>query len=224
MRRLLPVLLFGATLLPGPAAASPDPLEAVNRRVHAFNLLAQAYALDPLASLWRAHVPDAARQGIGQAVGNIGEPLTALSGLAAGEWDLAWHAVARFGLNTTLGWAGWWDAAAEHGYARRPMAPGDAVCAWGVPSGPYLVLPLLGPSSLRDAAAALAVNVALAQGVGSGPVAGYQGADAFLVYDRVQAPLRRLEAESLDPYASLRSAWLQRRAARCPSDRDAEEE
>jgi len=224
MRRFLPALLLGVMLLPGPAAASPDPLESVNRRVHAFNQLARDYALDPLASLWRAHVPDAARQGISQAVGNLAEPVTAISSLAAGEWDLVWHAAARFGLNTTLGLGGWWDAAAEHGFARRPMSPGDAVCSWGVPSGPYIVLPLLGPSSLRDAAATLAVNVAIAQGVGTAPVAGWQGADAFLVYDRIQVPLRRLEAESLDSYASLRSAWLQRRAALCPSDREAGDE
>jgi phospholipid-binding lipoprotein MlaA len=218
LRRLLLVVAF---LLPGAAQATPDPLEPVNRRIHAFNALAQAHALGPLADLWRAHVPPAARAGLGQAVGNLGEPMTALSGLAAGDLGLAGHALARFGINTTLGWGGWRDAAAEQGFPARGMTPGDAACAWGVPSGPFLVLPLLGPTSLRDASAGLAAGAVLAQGVGGAPVAGWQGADAFLLFERLQDPLRRLEAESLDAYAALRSAWQQRRALACATDRAA---
>lgn len=220
MRRLL----FALLLLPGPALAAPDPLEPVNRRIHAFNALAQAHALDPLAALWRAHVPEAARQGIGNAVANLGEPLTAISGLAAGDTDLALHAAARFGINATLGWGGWRDAAAEKGYGPRGMTPGEAACSWGVPSGPYLVLPLLGPTTLRDAVAGLATSAAIAQGLGATPVATWQAGDAFLLYDRVQPALRRMEEASLDPYAVLRSAQQQRRAARCEVDRDAAEE
>jgi phospholipid-binding lipoprotein MlaA len=220
MRRLLLVLLLAA----GPALAAPDPLEPVNRRIHDFNALAQAHALDPLAEWWRAHVPEAARQGVGNAVANLGEPLTAISGLAAGDPGLAWHAAARFGINATLGWAGWRDAAADRGYAPRAMTPGEAACAWGVPSGPYIVMPLLGPTTLRDAVAGIATAAAIAQGLGATPVASWQAGDAFLLYDRVQPALRRMEATSLDPYAVLRSAQHQRRAARCEADRDAEEE
>lgn len=220
LRRLLLVVAF---LLPGAAQATPDPLEPVNRRIHAFNALAQAHALGPLADLWRAHVPPAARAGLGQAVGNLGEPMTALSGLAAGDLGLAGHALARFGINTTLGWGGWRDAAAEQGFPARGMTPGDAACAWGVPSGPYLVLPLLGPTTLRDAAAGLALSSVLAAGVGAAPVAAVQGGDAFLAYDRLHDELRRVEATSLDPYAVLRSAWLQRRAASCPGDAQPED-
>lgn len=220
---LLPLTL--AALLGRPAAAdtATDPWERVNRQVHAFNAAARSHALSPLAKLWRSHVPPGARAGIGLAVGNLGEPLTALSGLAAGEMGLAGHALARFGINTTLGLGGWRDAAAERGWEVRRMTPGDAACAWGIPSGPFLMLPLLGPSTLRDAAAGLAGNAALAQGLGTLPVAGLQAGEAFLGYERVEPALQRLEAEALDPYAVLRSAWLQRRAAACPQDALAEE-
>jgi phospholipid-binding lipoprotein MlaA len=200
------LLLCAMLAWPSLAEAAPDPLEPVNRRIHAFNQLVQAYALAPLAALWREQVPEPARQGIGHAVANLGEPLTALSGLAAGEFGLAWHATARFGINATLGWGGWRDAAAERGWERRRMAPGEAACAWGVPSGPYLVLPLLGPSNLRDASARIAAGALFAQGVGVAP------------------ELERIARQSLDDYAVLRSVQRQQRAARCAADRTAAEE
>jgi phospholipid-binding lipoprotein MlaA len=220
----LPLLpLCAALLMPAAARAAPDPWEGVNRRVHAFNALAESHALAPAAALWRAQVPAEARAGIGRVLANLGEPVTALSAAAAGDLPRAWNATARFGINATLGWGGWHDAAAERGFERRAMAPGDAACAWGVPSGPYLVLPLLGPTTLRDAAAGLAANAALAQGLGAAPVAGWQAGDAFLAYDQAEPALTRLRAESLDAYAALRSAWLQRRAAACPGDATAAE-
>ncbi|MGG5818382.1 MlaA family lipoprotein [Falsiroseomonas sp. HW251] len=222
MRRL--VLALAAVLMPGIAQAAPDPLEGVNRRVHAFNTLAQGYALGPLAEFWRAQVPEPARQGIGNAVGNLGEPLTAASALVAGDTDLAWRAVRRFGINTTLGWAGWRDAAAERGLEPQAMTPGEAACVLGVPPGPYLVLPLLGPTTLRDALAGFATSALIAQGLGATPVAAWQGGDAFVAYDRLHDELTRLQARSLDPYAVIRSAQGQRRAQRCPADRVAEEE
>ncbi|WP_237217486.1 MlaA family lipoprotein, partial [Falsiroseomonas oryziterrae] len=166
---VLAALLLAPMFLPRAATAAPDPLEVWNRHVHGFNGLAQRHALGPAVEAWRAHVPPAARQGIGGVVGTLGEPVAALSALAAGDLDAAWIATARFGINATLGWAGWRDAATERGYARRMVTPGDAACAWGVPSGPYLVLPLLGPTSLRDATAALGLTAAMAASFGAAP-------------------------------------------------------
>lgn len=217
----LAIAAFGVLALAGPARAAPDPFEAVNRQVHGFNRLAQSWVFAPAVQAWRAHVPAGWRRGVANAVANLGEPVIAASGLAAGEARLAGHALLRFGVNSTLGLGGVRDAAAEMGWPRRIFTPGDAACAWGVPSGPFLVLPLLGPSSLRDAAAGLATNAALAQGLGLAPVAGWQGSDAFLLYERRHDDLRRLEREALDPYAVLRSVWAQRRAARCAADRAA---
>jgi phospholipid-binding lipoprotein MlaA len=218
-------LISALLMLPfATAEAAPDPWEGLNRRIHGFNALAQSYALAPAAALWRAQVPAETRAGIGRVVANLGEPVTALSAVAAGDFSLAWNATQRFGINATLGWGGWRDAAAERGLQRQPISPGDAACAWGVPSGPYLVLPLLGPSTLRDAGAALAANAALAQGLGAAPVAGWQAGDAFLAYERAEPALTRIEADSLDSYAALRSAWVQRRAAACPQDARAEDD
>ena len=207
-----------------PVRAAPDPLEPLNRQVHAMNAAAQARVLSPIAAAWRQHVPEETRRGLGAAVGNLGEPVSALGFLTAGETVTAWQAARRFGINTTQGWGGWRDVAAERGLVRQAITPGEALCARGVPSGPYLVLPLLGPSTLRDAAAGTAMAALLAKGFGAEAVAGLQGAEAFLAYDRVAAELDALEARSLDPYAVLRSAHAQHRAQRCAADQLPEEE
>lgn len=223
MRRAALALALGLVLV-APAEAAPDPLETLNRQVHAFNAMAEARLLAPLSEAWRRHVPAEARRGMGAVVGTLGEPLHAAGFLAAGEAGTAWHVARRFGINTTRGWGGWRDVAAERGLDRRTISPGEALCAQGVPSGPYLVLPLLGPSTLRDAAAGTAVAALLAQGLGAEAMAGLQGAEAFLLYDRVAGDLAGLRAQALDPYAALRSAHAQRRALRCAADRLPEEE
>ncbi|MDO9706780.1 MlaA family lipoprotein [Paracraurococcus lichenis] len=216
---------LAALLALGPIAARAegDPLEAVNRRVHGFNREVHARLLQPLLDAYRAVVPAPVRQGFANAVGNLSEPVTVASSLAAGRFDLAWNAAARFGLNSTLGLGGAWDAAAARGYPREVFRVADALCHWGLPSGPYLVLPLLGPSSLRDAGGMLATGAALSQAVGSDALLAWSSADALVSFAEVDPALRQVEHDSLDPYAVLRSVYRQRRALRCAVDRDPED-
>jgi phospholipid-binding lipoprotein MlaA len=221
-RALLPgALLLGSLLLPAPALATSDPLEGWNRRVHGFNRLAQNWVLDPIATAYVTHTPASLRQGIANAFANLREPLTALTGLAAGDLDLAWHATARFGINSSLGWGGVRDAAAERGWLRRTAMPADALCAWGVPSGPYVVLPILGPSTVRDAGALLASSTGLAHVLGPQVFLPWRGGDLLVEYSAIAPEIGRVEASALDPYAVYRSAYLQRRAAACATDRAA---
>jgi phospholipid-binding lipoprotein MlaA len=220
-RRPLACLALSLALLPAAAHAAPDPLEPANRRVHAFNQAVRATVLAPLTELYLAHAPEPLRRGAAKAVANLSEPITAASALAAGEWGIAANAAARFGINSTLGLGGVRDRAAEMGHARRPFGPGDAACRWGVPSGPYLVLPLLGPTTLRDAGAQAATGAVLSQLLGADALLAWSSGDAFIGYAALHPALQRLEAESLDAYATMRSAHLQRRAAACPVDRAA---
>ncbi|RAI57234.1 MlaA family lipoprotein [Roseicella frigidaeris] len=207
----------------GPARAEADPFEGVNRQVHAFNGLARRWVLAPLAEAYQATTTPRVRRGIAQAFANLNEPLTLASSLAAGEPRLAWNAAARFSINTTLGLGGLRDRAAGLGYPRQPLTPGDALCRWGVPSGPYLVLPLLGPSTLRDAGALAATSATLSQALGSDLFLAWSSGDALVSYAGLHDSLTRIEAEALDPYAVYRSAFQQRRAAACPTDRAAAE-
>lgn len=220
-RRRAGALLLGIMLLgvPGAARAETDPFEAVNRRMHGLNREIRARVLGPLAELYHEATTPGFRRGVAQAAANLGEPVSALSGLAAGEVALAWNAAARFGINSTLGLGGLRDRAAGLGYPRRSFVVADALCTWRLPSGPYLVLPLLGPSTLRDAAGLAVTGAALSQVVGSDALLAWSTGDAFLGYAGLHEELARLDALSLDPYAVYRSAYLQRRDAVCPVDR-----
>lgn len=204
---------------PVTARAAGDPFEAVNRRILGFNQEVRARLLGPLAEFYLSATPAEVRHGIANALANLSEPITALSGLAAGDLGLAANAAARFGINSTLGLAGVQDRAAAMGYPRRPFGIADAVCSWGVPSGPFLVLPLLGPSTLRDAGARAALGAALSQALGTDAYLAWSGSDAFIGYAQLHHELARIDAQSLDAYAVYRSAYLQHRAAACPADR-----
>lgn len=227
MRRstsLLPLVGLAIGLAAPAAQAAPDPLEPVNRRIHALNRLLQAHVLGPVAEAYVEYTPPGVREGVANAFANLGEPITAISAIAAGDLPRAANAALRFGINTTIGLGGVSDAAAPLGFARRPMAPADALCSWGVASGPYLVLPLLGPSTLRDAGAMVATGAALSQAVGPEVFLGWRAGDLFTAYAGFHAELQQVDAQALDSYALHRSAFLQRRAAACPADRTAEAE
>jgi phospholipid-binding lipoprotein MlaA len=216
--------LLAALLLATPAGAAGlehDPLEGVNRRVHALNREVQARVLAPAVTAFRTWTTPELRQGLGQAVSNLNEPVVAATALAAGRTETAWNAAARFGINTTLGWGGVQDRAAEMGYPRQAFGLGDTLCAWGIPAGPFLVLPVLGPATLRDATAAIATSAALSQALGADVVTGWNATDAFLGYERVEGTLRQIGEQALDDYAAFRALHLQRRAAACAVDRAA---
>ena len=224
LRRALTGLLLLGAVRPALAQDVRDPLEAVNRRVHWFNSAVQAHVLGPAAEFYRATAPAELRTGVANAFANLGEPLTAVSGLLAGELDVAANAMLRFSINSTFGIAGIQDRAASLGYPRQGFTAADALCRWGVPSGPFVVLPLLGPSTLRDAGAMAVTTVALSQALGSDYVMTWSTGSALAGYAELHPELRRIEAQALDSYAVYRSLYLQQRAATCASDRVMEAE
>ena len=221
LRTLCP--LVGCAMLlvaqPAVAQATRDPFEAINRRIHAFNRGVQAKLLGPMAELYVSAIPPEIRRGVSNSLANLSEPITTVSGLAAGNLALAGNAAVRFGINSTLGLAGVHDRAAGMGYPRQPFGVADAVCRWGLPSGPFIVLPLLGPSTVRDAGALVATSAALSQTLGSDIYFAWSSTDALVGYAQIHHDLKRIDTQSLDAYAVYRSAYLHRRAAVCPIDR-----
>lgn len=192
------------------AAPNPDPYESINRKIFVFNEYADRYFLKPVAKGYRWITPDPIEDGIGNMFSNVTEISVALNNVLQGKFKYAAMDGGRFLVNTTVGLAGFFDVAVHWGMPRHEEDFGQTLGYWGLNSGPYLVVPFLGPRTIRD-------------GVGS-IVDGYT--DPVIRVDHV--PTRNtlmgtrvvsiraqlLKAEELvsgDRYIFLRDAYLQRR-------------
>lgn len=132
-------------------AAEEDPWESFNRPIFRFNDTVDTYALRPLAQGYRAVTPQFLEQGVHNVFRNIGDVGNLANNLLQGKVHDAGVDTSRFLLNTTVGVLGFFDVGSRMGLQRSDEDFGQTLGVWGVGSGPYLVLPLLGPSSLRDA-------------------------------------------------------------------------
>lgn len=129
-----------------------DPWEGLNRRIFAFNEAVDEAVLAPVARAYRAVLPAPVREGIGNVLGNAGDVWAAANHLLQGKPKAAADTGMRVGVNTVFGLLGVVDVATELGLERQSEDFGQTLGRWGLGSGPYLVLPLLGPSSVRDGA------------------------------------------------------------------------
>lgn len=134
-------------------AATEDPWESVNRPIFRFNDAVDTYALKPLAQGYRKVTPQFVETGVHNVFRNLWEVGNLANNLLQGKVHDAGVDTSRFLFNTTLGGLGFFDVATRMGLQRSDEDFGQTLGVWGVESGPYLVLPLLGPSSLRDAPA-----------------------------------------------------------------------
>ncbi|WP_070888127.1 VacJ family lipoprotein [Pseudomonas sp. D1-3] len=132
-------------------AATEDPWESFNRPVFRFNDTVDTYALKPLAQGYRAVTPQFLETGVHNVFRNLGDVGNLANNLLQGKAHDAGVDTSRLLLNTTVGVLGLFDVASNMGLQRSDEDFGQTLGVWGVQSGPYLVLPLLGPSSLRDA-------------------------------------------------------------------------
>ena len=172
----------------------------------------------PVAKAYSEYVPEGVRTGVHNVVQNLKEPAVAVNDLLQGNVKRAWELVQRLAVNTTVGGVGVVDMAAKWGLPPHKADFGQTLAVWGVGEGPFVELPLLGPSNSRDAMGAV-VDMALnpLTFVG-GPPATYATAatsGANLVDTRAQhlKDLDELERNSLDYYATLRSVYRQHRDA-----------
>ncbi len=127
-----------------------DPLEPMNRKIHAFNMAADKYALRPLMNGYRAVTTRGFRKKVVTFLANLKTPLTVVNDVLQLNFKNAGKDLSRFIINSTLGFMGVFDVADRMGIAPNFQGLANTLAVWGIPSGPYLVLPLLGPSSVRD--------------------------------------------------------------------------
>ena len=134
-----------------PVEEFSDPLEPVNRVVFAVNDGLDLVIIRPIATVYKAILPTFVRRGIGNFLSNVATPITLANDLLQGEWLRAENTMVRFMLNTTAGLGGLNDVAKHVGYERHTEDFGQTLAVYGVPSGPYIVLPILGPATPRHA-------------------------------------------------------------------------
>lgn len=140
-------------LLPAMAqAGEEDPWEGFNRAIFRFNDTVDTYALKPLAQGYQAVTPQFLEDGVHNVFGNLGDVGNLTNNLLQGKFHDAGVDTSRVIFNTTLGVLGFFDVAKHMGLQKNDEDFGQTLGAWGLGSGPYVVLPLLGPSTVRDAA------------------------------------------------------------------------
>jgi phospholipid-binding lipoprotein MlaA len=128
----------------------PDPLESLNRKIFAFNDVADKYVLSPVARGYQAVTPDSLERGIGNMFSNLLEITTVINDVLQLKFGQAASDTGRFLINSTVGLAGLFDVASPLGLEKHEEDFGQTLGYWGVVSGPYLVVPFLGPYTLRD--------------------------------------------------------------------------
>lgn len=193
---------------------SYDPWEDVNRPVFQFNLGFDRYVAKPFISAYDV-IPADGRRAVSNVLGNLGEPLNAIHGVLQLNPKVAFTSIWRFILNTTFGFVGIRDFAREDAKLYHTDENlGRTLGHWGVPAGPYVVLPILGPSSVRDTTGK--VGDWFADPVGweetTWASAGQAIADGIDTRDSNAGLIEHLYYESLDPYVATRSSFRQHEA------------
>lgn len=209
----------------GSGRPSGDPFEPVNRRLFSAHKAIDRVVLGPVARGYRAAAPGAVRAGVGNALANLGEPQTFINDVLQAAPRRAGSTAVRFAANTTVGVLGVFDVAGRVGLQRHAEDFGQTLGRYGVGSGPYLMVPVLGPSNLRDLSGRLVDAVANPLSWAGMDTAALNGLAAVGAVDqraRLDPRLREIEATALDEYATYRSLYGQRRAAEI-ANRDGED-
>jgi phospholipid-binding lipoprotein MlaA len=214
--RLLAVMLT-SLLLAGCATTEGsdprDPWQGFNRKTYAFNDAVDKALLKPAAQGYVKVVPAPAREGVSNFLENLEDIGTSLNNFLQGKGAQGFSDAGRFLVNTVFGIFGLWDIATPLGLEKHYEDFGQTLAVWGVPSGPYLVLPLYGPTTLRDAPA----KVVDPSWYYSKAIDNNSIYWSVFVVDKIRIRAALLESEklldeaALDKYSFIRDAWLQRR-------------
>ncbi|HEY8606967.1 MAG TPA: VacJ family lipoprotein [Noviherbaspirillum sp.] len=210
-------VLLLALAASGCATNNPrDPFETYNRAVFSFNDTLDRAAVKPAAEAYKATLPQFVQTGVSNFFGNLGDVWTAANSFLQGKFTNGVTDVMRVTVNSTMGLFGVLDIATEAGLPKHSEDFGQTLGRWGVNAGPYVVLPILGPSTVRDTAATpldLAADpwayVSTTPWTAAGSVVRVVDLRA-----RVLDASNLLEEAALDRYVFVRDAYLQRRESR----------
>ena len=213
------ILTLSLGLLTACAAGPPervtqtqDPWEGFNRSIYAFNDTLDKHVARPVAHTYVRAMPAPARSGIHNVVTNLDEPVTVVNDALQGKFTQTLQDLGRFLVNSTVGILGWFDVASHVGLPHHDEDLGQTLAVWGVPSGPYVVLPLFGPSTVRDAGGRVGDIYADPPRSSLPP----RWRNAEYVVDALDTRVGLLQADdtldnAYDPYTFMRDAYIQNR-------------
>lgn len=189
-----------------------DPWEPLNRQIHGFNTGLDRFTLKPIAKGYEKVVPQVMRTGVGNFSSNLRTPLNALNHFLQGKGRTGMNEIGRFIANSTIGILGIVDVATYMGMEQHNEDFGQTFAVWGVPAGPFVVVPILGPRTLRHA-------VAIPLNIYGDLLIHYDNAsvrDKLYILRLIDIRQRLFKAETLlegsqDRYLSVREAYLQHR-------------
>jgi phospholipid-binding lipoprotein MlaA len=220
MTRMRRTLLIGLAVFclgaVSPAVAEEDdPWEGFNRRIFWFNDRVDVYVLEPVAKGWDWALPKPIQTGFSNFFENLRFPIRFVNDVLQGKLVDSAQTVARFTVNTMLGGAGFLDPATDIGLKQSNEDFGQTLGVWGVPSGPYLVLPFLGASNIRDTGglvfdSAASITPFFIDGF---ITAGARLIDVINTRAQFLGAVAEAKAASLDYYIFVRNAYTQRRDA-----------
>lgn len=208
-----------AGLMAGCATTNNDPLEGINRGIYKFNDVTDRALIKPVATAYKTVTPSPIRRGISNFFSNIGTLTTVINDILQLKFAHAFTDAGRFVINSTFGLAGFIDVASMDNIEKRNEDFGQTLGHWGVGTGAYLVLPFVGPSSVRDATGLVVDTVT------SDPITYTHNIGEIRLHNQLRTAqlidkrAQLLDASdivdnaSIDPYAFLRDAYLQRRAS-----------
>lgn len=210
------LLLLSLLLAPGAGAvhaAGEDPLEPINRPIFVFNETLDRYLLRPAARGYDYVMPQTLQIGVGNFFDNMLDVNRAVNALLQGRWEGACDSAGRVAVNSTLGVLGFFDVATSLGIEQHKADFGETLAAWGLPSGPYVVVPLFGPRTVRSGTGTIVDTLASVPFYIDDATVTWSLFSLGLVHNRA----RLLESDQLisgDRYIFIRDAYLQQRAAR----------
>jgi len=219
-RPRLPIALLAACMLlagcstvpPESTTQTKDPWEKMNRAIYAFNDKLDKDVARPVATAYVRAVPAPARNRFHDFISNLSEPIVIINDALQGKFKQALQDTGRLVVNTTVGLVGFFDPASSIGLSHHDEDLGQTLAHWGVPSGPYLVLPVLGPSTVRDTGS-LYVDVT-ADPLYDDMAPRYRNAATILNGIDTRAGLMQANAtidSAYDPYTFVRDAYIQNR-------------
>lgn len=209
---LLSLTLSACTTTGSRSSEARDPLESINRVAHNFNEDLDRALLRPIARGYARVMPEPVQIGVSNVFFNAKYPVTMVNNALQGKFVPAFSDLGRITLNTTLGIGGLFDPATAIGLERYDEDFGQTLGVWGVPSGIYVVVPLLGPYTLRDGIGSIVDDFAEPRSYLEDDSTRY----GLWAGDKFDRRVRLLDADAVldrtgDSYAFIRSAYLQRR-------------